>query len=106
MADGTKVDAGRAGVGGLAARPQCPKQMSRRSKFPDGVIKVICAIDSVIGADGDAVGTSKHPFAPGAQEVSIAIKDDYRMLAPVENKDTVLRIVGDTCDFRPTPTGG
>ena len=58
---------------GVFARPQCPKQMSRRSEFPDGVIKVICAIDSVIGADGDAVGTGNGMilrFDPSTRKIS------------------------------------
>jgi predicted ribosome-associated RNA-binding protein Tma20 len=51
-----------------------------------------------------AMRATEDAFAPGIQEFTFAVKHGDRMCAAAENKDTVLAINGDRCDFLETPT--
>ncbi len=58
----------------------------------DGVVAVVGEPESVVRRHVDAVRAAKHPFAPGAQEVALAVEHDHRVLAPIEGVHPVLRV--------------
>jgi hypothetical protein len=66
--------------------------------MPDGVVAVVGEPESVVGRHVDTVSTAEDSLAPGSQEVPVAIEHHYRMPAPVERVDTVLRVDADGGD--------
>jgi hypothetical protein len=68
------------------------------------MIAIIRAPKNIVRADMEAMGAAENAFAPGGQEFAVAVKHRDRMRAAAENKDTVLAINGDRCDFLETPT--
>jgi hypothetical protein len=68
------------------------------------MIAIIRAPKNIIGADMKAMRATEDAFAPGGQKGAIAVKHRDGMCAAAENKDAVLAIDGDRCDFLETPT--
>ena len=65
------------------------------------MIKVIHAIDRVIGTDRDAVSTRKLAGSPGIEHAPVAVEDDDRTSSPVEDIDPILAVNGDCRNFNP-----
>src|SRR5262249_15040635 len=101
--DGAKVHARRAGVRRLAG-PQRREELALRRVLADDVPQIIAAVDGVVGPDRDPVRPGEVPFAPRLHEVAVAVEDDDRMLAAVEDEDPILRVDRNTGDLRPGKT--
>ena len=65
----------------------------------DRVVAVIGQPDRVVGRHEDAVRAAKHPLAPGAQEIAVAVEHEHRVLAAIEGVDVVLRVDADRGDI-------
>jgi len=61
------------------------------------MVAVIGQKDRIVGADMDAVGPVKYPFAPGAQQIAFGIEDGDRVLAAIEGIDPILLVDADRC---------
>src|SRR5712664_2064342 len=69
------------------------EQLAIQRKLLHRVYAIIHTVDHIIRADMDAMGAAaEHALAPGAQEVAIAIKDNHRVLAAVEDVHVVLGV--------------
>src|SRR5690606_10783946 len=66
------------------------------------VAEVIHQVHDVVD-DGDAVGTDVDAFAPRLEEATIAVVDDDRVLAAVEDVDAVLGVGGNAGDVAVLP---
>src|SRR5215470_421871 len=79
--------------GRIIGAAQGHEQLAVQGKFLHCVDAIIHTVDHIIRADMDAVRTgAEHALAPGAQEVAVAIEDNYRMLAAIEDVYVVLRV--------------
>jgi hypothetical protein len=56
------------------------------------MVPVVGQVDSVVGPHGDSMSTLEQPFAPGAEEISLAVEDDDGMLSPAEDIDAVFSV--------------
>ena len=56
--------------------------------------EIVGAIHGIVGPDRDAVRPDEQALAPGSQKRAVAVEDDHRMLAAIEDKDAILRIGG------------
>ena len=74
--------------------PSVHSSWPSRVKRAHRVIGVVGAVDDVV-VDGDAVRAGEDALAPGPQKLPVAVVDDDRVLAAVEDEDAVLRIGGD-----------
>src|SRR6516165_6213496 len=70
------------------------------------MVEVVGAVDGVIRADGDAVGAVETAFAPGGKKTSVAVKDNDRMFAAIENVNAIAGIRSDAGHFAEAPAGG
>src|SRR6266446_6214849 len=72
---------------------QSHQELAIQGEFLYCVYAIIHTIDHIVRANMDAMRPgAEHALTPGAQEVTIAVKDDHRVLATVEDVDVVLRI--------------
>src|SRR5215471_7400859 len=79
--------------GRIIGAAQGHKQLAIQGKFLHRVYAIIHTVDHIIRADMDAMRTgAEHVLVPGAQEVAIAIKDNHRVLAAVEDVHVVLGV--------------
>ena len=70
------------------------------------MVAVVGAVERVVAVDVDAVRAAEQAFAPGAQEVAVAVEHHHRMLAAVEDVDAVLAVDGDRRDVAELPAVG
>ena len=66
--------------------------------MPHGVVAVIGQPHRVVGRHVDTVRAAKHPLAPGAQEVALAVEHDHGVPASIERVHPVLRVDADRGD--------
>src|SRR5712691_2447284 len=79
--------------GRIIGAAQGHEQLAIQGKFLHRMYAVIHTVDHIIRADMDAMRAgAEHPLAPGAQEVAVAIKDNHRVLAAVEDVHVVLGV--------------
>ena len=62
--------------------------------------------DVVLAVDEDSVGILDDIFAPGGEEVAVAIEDDEGMFATRIDKDAVIGVAGDRGYPAELPTCG
>ena len=104
--DRAEVHAGGAGVGRGPARAEGQQEDPVGRELLDGVVEVVGAIDGVVGADRDPVGAGEQAFAPRVEKPAVAVEDDDRVLAPVEDEDAVAGIDRDAGDLDEPPAVG
>src|SRR5712691_5080815 len=79
--------------GRIIGAAQGHEQLAIQRKFLHRVYAIIHTVDHIIRADMDAMRAgAEQALAPGAQEVAVAIKDDHRVLAAVEDVHVVLGV--------------
>src|SRR5437762_3968863 len=89
LIEGLALPLGRRLVGTAQRHEELPVE----GEFLHRMQTVVDAIHQIVGADMNAVSTvAEQAFAPGAEEIALAVEHDYRMLAAVEHIDVVLRI--------------
>src|SRR5205814_1808442 len=62
--------------------------------------------EDVVRVDVQPVGAGDYAFAPGAEEISLAIEHHHRVLAAVEAVDAILAVHGDGGDVLELPAVG
>jgi hypothetical protein len=67
------------------------------------VIAVVGQPYRVVGRHEHAVRARKQTFAERAQEVSVAVEYDHRMLAAIEDVDVVVPVDADVADLLERP---
>jgi len=77
---------------GLAGNADLEEHLALRGALAHEVAAVVGAVQDVVRVDMQAVRTRKGALAPGAQEVSVAVEHDHRVLAAVERIDAVLAV--------------
>ncbi len=82
----------------LAGDAEGQQHLAVERAVPDGVVAVVGQPQGLVGRHVDAVGAMKDTFAPGAQEVAVAIQHDHRVLAPIECVDAILLVDPDRGD--------
>ena len=73
--------------------------------FAHGVVAVIGAIQRLVRADMQPVRPVEQVFAPGIQQVAVAVEHDHRVLAAIEDIDPVLRVDRHRRDILEGPAG-
>ena len=69
----------------------------------DRMVKVISQIDHVIRPDPDPVRASEKPFTPGKQQCPSRVENSNRVVATIENEDSVFRVRGHGGHFFDVP---
>ena len=69
------------------------------------MVLVVGQEQAVVRGDVDAVRASDRPLTPRAQERAVAVEDDDRVLAAVEDVDVVLRVGGHAGHLDIAPAG-
>src|SRR3989338_3621626 len=90
----------------LSGYSQGHQDLSIERALAHRVIPVVGQVDSVVRTHRDAVGALEEPFAPGTEKVSVAIKDDDRVLAPAEGGEPGLPFHSHARDFAVRPAVG
>ena len=70
------------------------------------MVTVVRAVERLVGTDVQAMRAMKHTLAPGPQELAVAIEHHHRVLATVEDVDTVLAVHRHCGDIRERPAFG
>ena len=69
------------------------EQLPVQRELLDRVQPIVHTVDHIVRTNMDAVRPcAEQTLAPGAQKIALAVKDDYRVLAAVEDIDVVLRV--------------
>ena len=71
--------------------------------FAHGVVAVIGAVQRLVRADMQPVRPVEQVFAPGIQQVAVAVEHHHRVLAAIEDIDPVLRVDRDRRDVLEAP---
>ncbi len=70
------------------------------------MVAVIGAIEGVVRPDMQAVRIAEDPLAPAVEEAPVAIEDDHRVGAAIEQEDAVLAVDRDRGDLLQGPAFG
>ena len=101
---GVRVDGG---VGRVAERlaaeparsasllPDGHQELAVEGELANGVVGGVDAVEGVVGAYGGSVCAREDSLAPRVDDGPIAVEDDYRMMASVEDVDVVVVVYGD-----------
>ena len=100
--DRAKVLAGRAGVRRRSARPQGHQEFAVGSELLHGMVEIIRDVNRIIRPDRDPVRAHKEPFTPRALKLAVAVENQNREFAPIENENAVTRIRRHSGDFDKT----
>src|SRR5579863_4825110 len=87
----------------LAGRSERHQHLPVQRAAPHAMGAVVGEPDCIIGSHMHAMRAWKHAFAPGSQEIALAIEDDHRVFAAIENVDIVVAVDPDRADFMKTP---
>src|SRR6185437_1347062 len=74
--------------------------------FAHRMVAVIGAPDRLVRPHVDAVRAMEQPLAPRGEEIALAIEDDHRVGAAIEDVDAVAMIDGDPRDLLQRPAVG
>ncbi len=90
---GAAVKGQAAHVGrGLARHADLEQHLAVGRALPHEVAAVVGAVEVVVRIDVQAVGARERAFAPGREEISVAIEHDHRVLAAIEHVDAILAV--------------
>src|SRR5216684_3309129 len=87
---------------GLSGNAYCKLECALKRKLADGVITGVGAVDHVV-ADVQPVRLIEYVVPPGAQEPSVAIKDNQRMSTAMEHIHPISSVYRDGCDIAQCP---
>ena len=83
----------------LSGNAKLEQHLAVERAFAHEMAAIIREVDRVVGPHVDAVGAGILPLAPGAQEVAVAVEDDDRVLAAVEDVDVIVLVDADRADL-------
>src|SRR5437762_13743635 len=87
VADRPEVHAGGSRVGRTPARAHRQQECPLGSELLHGVVEVVGAINSVVGADRDAVRADEEILTPRALKPAVTVEDHDRVVSPVDPED-------------------
>jgi hypothetical protein len=70
------------------------------------VYPIIGAVDGIVRTDAAAVSATEESLSPRMNYVAIAIEDDYRVLAAIQDIDLVFLVNSDSTDIKEAPAFG
>ena len=77
---------------GLSFGAQRHEQLPVGGELSHRVVAVVHTVDSVVGADADAVGIAEHLSAPRLEEIPFPVEDHHAVVAPGEGVHPVLAV--------------
>ncbi len=77
---------------GFIRLPQCQQQLSLWTEFEHHVMADVGHPDIVITVDSQSVGFADQVVTPRADELSVAVKAEDRLLTPMEQKQPPLAV--------------
>src|SRR5215471_11140935 len=90
-------------LGGLAGHADLEQHLAVERAFADKMPTVVSQIDRIVRPHMDAMRPRVLPFAPGTQEIAVAVEHHDRVLAPIEGKDIVLAVDADCSNLFERP---
>ncbi len=89
----------------LSGDADLEQDLAVEGAFADAVSAVIGQVDAVVRPHVDAMGARPQAFAPGAQEIALAVEHHDRVFAAIERVNIVLGVDPDGGDLLERPAG-
>ncbi len=90
----------------LVGYPDGQQHLAVEAAFAHRVVAVVGAVDRLVRPHMDAMRAIEETLAPGAQKFAVAVEDDHRVLAAIEDVDIVLGVDADPRNFLQRPAIG